>query len=294
MSDKEKIGYIGLGVMGRPAALNLLRAGYPLAVWGRRPESCAPLLEAGATACESPRALAAACDVVVTNVSDSPDVEEVLLGPDGVAEGMAAGGLALDMSTISPSTARRVAAELAKRGADFLDAPVSGGEKGAIEGTLTFMVGGTAAAFERGRPIMEAMGRTITRIGDSGAGQVAKACNQIIIGATIEGVAEALRLARANGADGAKVREALLGGFAASKVLEVHAMRMLTGDYAPGFKAELHLKDMNIALQNARENGMPLPSAELFAGRLRELVESGDGGLDSAAAAKRVDAEELS
>ena len=293
MSVKEKVGYIGLGVMGRPAALNLIRAGHPLAVWARRRESCRPLEEAGAEVCESPKALAAACDVVVTNVSDSPDVEEVILGANGAAEGMSRGGLVLDMSTISPAVARRVAAELKKRGADFLDAPVSGGEKGAIEGALTFMVGGDEAAFNRARPVMEAMGKTITRIGESGAGQVAKACNQIIIGASIEAVAEAFRLARANGADPAKVREALLGGFAASKVLEVHAMRMLTGDYAPGFKAELHLKDMNIALENGRENRAPLPSAELFCARLRELVAEGDGGLDSAAAAKRVDAEQI-
>lgn len=292
MSDKEKIGCIGLGVMGRPAALNLIRAGHAVSVWARRPESAQPLAEAGAQVFNSPKELAAMCDVVVTNVSDSPDVEEVVLGQNGVAEGIASGGLVLDMSTISPSVARKVAAALEKRGVDFLDAPVSGGEKGAIEGALTFMVGGKESAFDRARPIMEAMGKTITRIGESGAGQVAKACNQIIIGATIEGVAEALRLARENGADPAKVREALLGGFASSKVLEVHAMRMLTGDYAPGFKTKLHLKDMNIALENARENGAPLPSAELFCSRLRELVAAGDGELDSAAAAKRVDLQE--
>ena len=293
MSDKEKIGCIGLGVMGRPAALNLIRAGHAVSVWARRPESAKPLAEAGAKVYDSPKALAAACDVVVTNVSDSSDVEEVVLGTNGVAEGMASGGLVLDMSTISPSVARKVAAALEKRGVDFLDAPVSGGEKGAIDGALTFMVGGKESAFNRARPMMEAMGKTITRIGESGAGQVAKACNQIIIGATIEGVAEALRLARENGADPAKVREALMGGFASSKVLEVHAKRMLTGDYAPGFKTKLHLKDMNIALENARENGAPLPSAELFCSRLRELVEAGDGELDSAAAAKRVDLEKV-
>ena len=293
MSAKEKIGCIGLGVMGRPAALNLIRAGHAVAVWARRPESCKPLSDAGAAVCGSPKELAAACDVIVTNVSDSPDVEHVVLGENGVAEGVARGGLVIDMSTISPSTARRVAEGLAARGADFLDAPVSGGEKGAIDGTLTFMVGGGESAFNRGRPIMEAMGKTVTRIGESGAGQVAKACNQIIIGATIGGVAEALRLARANGADPAKVREALMGGFAASKVLETHAMRMLTGDYAPGFKTKLHLKDMNIALDNARENGIPLPSAELFRARLRRLTDAGDGELDSAAAAKMVDLEEL-
>ena len=293
MSAKEKIGCIGLGVMGRPAALNLIRAGHAVAVWARRPESCKPLSDAGAAVCGSPKELAAACDVIVTNVSDSPDVEQVVLGENGVAEGVARGGLVIDMSTISPSTARRVAEGLAARGADFLDAPVSGGEKGAIDGTLTFMVGGRESAFNRGRPIMEAMGKTVTRIGESGAGQVAKACNQIIIGATIGGVAEALRLARANGADPAKVREALMGGFAASKVLETHAMRMLTGDYAPGFKTKLHLKDMNIALDNARENGIPLPSAELFRARLRRLTDAGDGELDSAAAAKMVDLEEL-
>ena len=293
MSAKEKIGCIGLGVMGRPAALNLIRAGHPVAVWARRPESCKPLTDAGAEIFNSPKELAAACEIVVTNVSDSSDVEQVVLGANGVAEGLSSGGLVIDMSTISPSVARNIAAELEQRGADFLDAPVSGGEKGAIDGTLTFMVGGKEDAFNRARPVMEAMGKTVTRIGESGAGQVAKACNQIIIGATIEGVAEALRLARANGADPAKVREALMGGFASSKVLEVHAMRMLTGDYAPGFKTKLHLKDMNIALDNARENKVPLPSAELFCGRLRELVDAGDGELDSAAAAKRVDLERV-
>ena len=291
MSDKEKIGYIGLGVMGRPAALNLIRAGYSVAVWARRAESCKPLAIEGAKTFDSPKALAQNCDIVVTNVSDSPDVEAVVLGENGVAAGIASGGLVIDMSTISPSSARRVAAGLAARGADFLDAPVSGGEKGAIDGTLTFMVGGKQEAFDRARPVMAAMGKTVTRIGESGAGQVAKACNQIIIGAAIGAVAEAFRLARANDADPAKIREALLGGFAASKVLETHAMRMLTGDYAPGFKARLHLKDMNIALDNARENAVPLASAELFHRRLRELVEAGDGELDSAAAAKRVDLE---
>ena len=288
----QKIGCVGLGVMGRPAALNLIRAGFSVAVWARRPESCKPLADAGAEVFESPKALAAGCDAVVTNVSDSPDVENLVLGADGIADGIARGGLVIDMSTISPSTARKVAAGLASRGADFLDAPVSGGEKGAIEGALTFMVGGAEDAFNRGLPVMRAMGKTVTRIGESGAGQVAKACNQVIIGATIGGVAEALRLARANGADPAKVREALLGGFASSKVLETHAMRMLTGDYAPGFKAKLHLKDMNIALDNARENRIPLPSAELFRGRLRRLMDAGDGELDSAAAAKMVDLEE--
>ena len=289
MSDKHKIGCVGLGVMGRPAALNLVRAGHPVAVWARRPESLAPLTDAGAEVCDSPRALAERCDAVVVNVSDSPDVEQVVLGENGIASGIRKGGLVIDMSTIAPATARKVAAALSEKGADFVDAPVSGGEKGAIDGTLAFMVGGTESAFNRALPIMRAMGKTITRIGESGAGQVAKACNQIVIGATIEGVAEAFRLARENGADPAKVRDALLGGFAASRVMEVHAMRMLTGDYAPGFKAKLHLKDMNIALASAKEKGVSLPSAELFRARLQALADGGDGELDSAAAAKVVD-----
>ena len=286
------IGYIGLGIMGRPAALNLLRAGFSVGVWARRAEACAPLAEAGASVHNSIPALAAASDVLVTNVSDSPDVEEVLLGSGGAVEGLRAGSTVIDMSTISPSMAVHIAGELGKKEIAFLDAPVSGGEKGAVDGALTFMVGGSADAFAKMQPVFAAMGKTITHIGGSGAGQVAKVCNQVIIGATVSGVAEAFHLAQKNGVDVARVREALSGGYAASKVLEIHAQRMISGDYAPGFKAVLHKKDIGIALEEARAAGTSLPSAETFLRRLQRLIDAGDGELDSAAIAKTLDKED--
>lgn len=281
----ERVGYIGLGIMGRPAALNVLRGGYAVSVWARRAEAMTPLLDAGARGCGSAAALAAECDMVITNLSDTPDVESVVGDMAGHLRG---GAVVADMSTIAPAAAVRMAAALESRGVDFLDAPVSGGEKGAIEGALTFMVGGRQAAFERALPVLRTMGAAITRIGGSGAGQVAKACNQIIIGGTLSAVAEAFAMARAGGADLAKIREALLGGFAASKVLEVHAQRMISGDYAPGFKAKLHKKDIGIATATAAESGVALPSAEIFLERLERLEESGGGELDSSAIAKIV------
>lgn len=287
------IGYIGLGIMGKPAALNLLRADFPLGVWARRAASCEPLVNAGAKAYDSAQALAAASDVLITNVSDSPDVEEVLLGNCGAAKGLRPGSTVLDMSTISPSMAVKLSEVLAAQQVEFLDAPVSGGEKGAIDGTLTFMVGGSAQAFAAMQPVFAAMGKTVTHIGASGAGQVAKACNQIIIGATVSGVAEAFNLAEKNGVDLARVREALSGGFAASKVLEIHAQRMISGDYAPGFKAVLHKKDIGIALDEARAAGVSLPSAEVFLQRLNRLIEAGEGELDSAAVRKVLDKEDV-
>lgn len=286
------VGCIGLGVMGRPAAMNILRAGYPLCVWARREEATKPLVAEGARAASSAKALAEVCEIIVINVSDTPDVEEVILGKNGVREGIAAGGLVIDMSTIAPSAASLIAAALSAGGVDFLDAPVSGGEAGAVAATLTFMVGGEAAAFERASPLLAAMGKTFTHVGGAGAGQVAKACNQIIIGAAMSGVAEAFRLAAANGVDLARVRQALLGGFAGGKVLEVHALRMISGDYAPGFRAALHDKDIGIALAEAESSGVPLPSAALFRRRLRQLIDGGRGDLDSSAIALAVEEEE--
>ena len=221
--QKATIGYIGLGIMGQPAALNLLANGWAVQVYARRAKSLTPLLKAGAQASPTPAALAKQCNVIITNVSDTPDVEEVLIGKLGVIHGVKKNAVIIDMSTIAPAASRRMAELFAKKNAFMLDAPVSGGEKGAIDGTLTFMVGGDARAFNKVKPILAAMGKTITRIGDAGAGQVAKACNQIIIGATISAVSESFRLAQANGVDCAKVREALSGGFAQSRVLEIHA-----------------------------------------------------------------------
>jgi 2-hydroxy-3-oxopropionate reductase len=282
------VGFIGLGIMGRPMALNLRRAGHALAVWARRPEATAALTEAGAEVCASPAAVAARSEVCFTMVADTEDVEQVLLGTgdsgmEPVIAGAQPGSVVVDMSTIAPSATRRIAERLASAGIAMLDAPVSGGEQGAIDGTLSIMVGGPAATFARVRPLFERMGRHIVHVGDQGAGQVCKACNQVLVGHTIAGVAEALLLAEASGVDGAKVREALLGGFANSRILEVHGQRMLDGDFAPGFKARLHQKDLRIVLEAANELGLALPGAAQVQQGLNALVGQGDGELDSAA-----------
>jgi 2-hydroxy-3-oxopropionate reductase len=279
----EQVGYIGLGIMGRPAALNLMNAGYPVRVWARRDESMVPLIDAGATACRSPADVAESADIVFTNVSDTPDVEEVLLGEQGVIRGARPGSVVVDMSTISPLATQRMADLLEKKGVDMLDAPVSGGEKGAVSGTLSFMVGGKADVFDRVRPLFEVMGRNIVHCGDNGAGQVTKACNQIVITQTIAAVGEAFVFARKNGVDPARVREALLGGFAGSRVLEAHGQRMIDHDFNPGFKARLHRKDMRIVLETAAEIGVGLPGAALGTQYLNALVGAGDGELDSSA-----------
>ncbi|MBK1704917.1 NAD(P)-dependent oxidoreductase [Halochromatium glycolicum] len=282
------VGFIGLGIMGRPMALNLRRAGHALAVWARRPEATAALTEAGAEVCASPAAVAARSEVCFTMVADTEDVEQVLLGTgdsgmEPVIAGAQPGSVVVDMSTIAPSAARRIAERLASAGIEMLDAPVSGGEQGAIDGTLSIMVGGPASTFARVQPLFERMGRHIVHVGDQGAGQVCKACNQVLVGHTIAGVAEALLLAEASGVDGAKVREALLGGFANSRILEVHGKRMLDGDFAPGFKARLHQKDLRIVLEAANELGLALPGAAQVQQGLNALVGQGDGELDSAA-----------
>ncbi|MCF1182872.1 NAD(P)-dependent oxidoreductase [Marichromatium gracile] len=279
----ERIGFIGLGLMGAPMALNLLRAGHRLAVYARRETALAPLREAGAEVCASPAALAGAVDVVFTIVSDTEDVEQVLLGPDGVIEGARPGSVVVDMSTISASATRAIAARLAGRGVAMLDAPVSGGDVGAREGRLSIMVGGDPEVFARVRPLFEVLGTNIVHIGEHGAGQVCKACNQVVVGGTIAAVAEALLLARASGVDAARVREALLGGFAASRVLELHGQRMLDGDYRPGFKARLHRKDMRLVEERAREQGLELPLAAQVAAHLETLLAADGGELDSAA-----------
>jgi 2-hydroxy-3-oxopropionate reductase len=281
----ERVGYIGLGIMGRPMALNLRKAGYPLWVFARREAAMAPLVAAGATPRGSPREVAERADVVFVNVSDTPDVEQVVLGPDGIVEGARPGSVVIDNSTISPSATRRIAAALRDKGVELLDAPVSGGQQGAIDGTLSVMVGGSTAAFERALPLLRAIGRNIVHVGETGAGQVAKACNQVVIAQTVAAVAEGLLLATAAGVDPAKVREALLGGFAASKALEVHGQRMLERNYAPGFMARLHQKDMRIVLETAHELGLPLPGATLVAQYVNALVGRGEGELDSAALA---------
>jgi 2-hydroxy-3-oxopropionate reductase len=279
----ERIGFIGLGIMGRPMALNLLAAGWPLAVFARRPESLAPLTAAGAESVASPAELGRCSDIVITMGSDTPDLEGLVLGPDGLAEGLAPGSVLVDMSTVSASATRALAGHLAGLGVAMLDAPVSGGEQGAIAGTLSIMAGGAPETFARVLPILQVLGRQVLHIGGSGAGQVCKACNQIVVGATIAGVAEAILLARASGVDPARVREALLGGFAGSRILEVHGRRMIEGDFAPGFKSSLHRKDMGLVAQSAAELGLALPTAAQVGQLLNALIGQGLGDLDSSA-----------
>ncbi|MDQ7820687.1 MAG: 2-hydroxy-3-oxopropionate reductase [Armatimonadota bacterium] len=258
--NRERIGFIGLGIMGKPMARNLLRAGFPLTVHNRSRAPVEEMVAAGARDGGSPRGVAEASDIVITMLPDSPDVQQVVLGPDGVLEGLRADGVLVDMSTISPLVTREIAQAVRARGAHMLDAPVSGGERGAIEATLSIMVGGPAEVVARVRPVFEALGKNIVHIGDIGAGQVAKACNQIVVALTIQAVSEALTLAAKAGVDPARVRQALLGGFAQSRVLELHGQRMLDRNFTPGFRVRLHQKDLNIALSAGKSLGVPLPA----------------------------------
>lgn len=280
------LGFIGLGTMGCPMALNLLRGGHALAVYARRPQALAPLTAAGASACGSPREVASRSAVVFTIVSDGADVEEVLFGENGVVFGAQPDSVVVDMSSISPVVARSLASRLAARGIAMLDAPVSGALRGAVDGTLSFMVGGKPDVLERVRPVLALMGRTIVHIGDHGAGQTAKLCNQIVIGGTLAAVAEALVLAAKAGVDCARVRQAMLGGSAASRVLEAHGERMLARDFTPRFKARLYQKDIRNALLAADALGVALPVAAVLSGYLNAVVGTGDGELDAAAVVK--------
>ena len=281
-----EVGFIGLGLMGRPMALNLIKAGHKVHVWSRRRESMQPLLDAGAGDCASAAEVARRAPLTISIVADAPDVEQVTLGPDGVADGASAGHIHVDMSTIAPAAAQKIASALEGRGVTMLDAPVSGGEVGAIAGTLTIMVGGDAGAFDKAKPAFEAMGKSVTLIGDSGAGQVAKACNQILTGVGVAAVAEALNFATKSGVDAGKVREALLGGFAYSRILENHGQRMLDRNFKPGFKAWMHQKDMRIVMEEAHRLGLALPSSAATAQMFNALVGSGMGEDDSIAMLK--------
>ncbi len=285
-----RTGFIGLGTMGRPMAANLCKAGHPPMVYARDATRAEPLLGVGARCAATPAALARAVDVVFINVSDDAAVAEVLFGHDGIAQGLRAGMLVVDLGTTSPAATRAHAARLGELGVDLLDAPVSGGERGAIAGTLSIMVGGSAEAYARVLPLLRAMGENIVHVGGSGAGQVAKACNQIAVSATLLGVAEALAFARRQGEDAALVRLALLGGAAYSRILEVHGQRMLTDDFAPGFKALLHQKDLAIVLAEAQRLGMALPTSALAAQVLNALVGGGGAELDSAALIRVIEA----
>jgi 2-hydroxy-3-oxopropionate reductase len=282
-------GFIGPGIMGGPMALNLMKGGHKLWVHARRPEAMQTLAAAGAIACASPAIVAQHSDVIFTIVSDTPDVESVIFGEQGIASRARPGTVIVDMSTISPTATKNFAERLASLGIEMLDAPVSGGETGAINATLSIMVGGKVDVFERVRPLFECMGKNIVHIGGNGAGQVAKACNQIVVAVTIEAVAEALTFARKNGADPAKVREALMGGFAGSKIMEVHGKRMLDNDFKPGFKVGLHQKDMRIVMETAHQLGVALPAAALVTQHLNALMGTNDAELDSAAVVKVIE-----
>lgn len=281
-----RVGFVGLGVMGLPMAGHLLAAGYELAVWARRPETAVPLVTAGAHLCATPAELAACCEVVISVITASADVAQLALGPGGLIEGFAPGGIHVDMSTIAPGTARQVAARYAEKGIGWLDAPVSGGELGAREATLAIMAGGVAETLERVRPLLACLGKTVVHIGPAGAGQVAKACNQMIMVNAIQACAEAMRLAGAHGVDPAKVREALMGGSAASKVLDVMGGRMARRDFAAGIQSRLHHKDFAILMAEARQLGAPLPVAAQTWQQLNALMALGGGRDDTASLLK--------
>jgi 2-hydroxy-3-oxopropionate reductase len=280
-----RIGFIGLGIMGKPMAGNLLAAGHHLTVHNRSQGPVDELAARGATPARSPRDVAASSDVVITMLPDSPDVEAVVLGPYGVAEAINQGALYIDMSTIAPATTRTIAALLDERGVDAVDAPVSGGEPAARDGALSIMAGGSEQAVERARPIFEVLGKATTYIGPPGAGQVAKAANQMVVALTIQAVAEALVLSRKAGVDPARVRAALLGGFAQSRILDLHGQRMLDGAYDPGFKLSLHRKDLAIALQLAREEHVALFATAQAAELMDVLLAQGAGDRDHSALA---------
>ena len=257
-----RIGFIGLGIMGAPMAGQLIAAGHPVVVHTRS-RVPATIADSAAVACRSAREVAERSDVVFTMVPDTPDVEAVLFGEEGVAAGLSPGKIVVDMSSISPIATKGFAQKINALGCEYLDAPVSGGQVGARNATLSIMVGGSDAAFARVRPLFEKMGKNITLVGGNGDGQTAKVANQIIVALNIEAVAEALLFAAKAGADPARVREALMGGFASSKVLEVHGDRMIKRTFDPGFRIGLHQKDLNLALSSARHLGVPLPNTAM-------------------------------
>ena len=279
-----RVGFIGLGIMGRPMAMNVLQAGFPLTVWNRTRDKAKTLIDAGATWADSPAAVARAVDVVITIVSDTPDVEAVILGPDGVIHGAHQGLTVIDMSTISPHVTRRIAAQLATAGAKMLDAPVSGGDVGAQKGTLSIMVGGPEELFQRCLPVLQAMGTRITRVGENGAGQFTKLVNQIIVVGNTLAMAEGLVFAAKAGLDLEKVLEAVSAGAAGSWMLSHRGPQIVKGDFRPGFTVRLQQKDVRLVLEAAREMGMPLPGTALIhqlyhAVEARGLQEEGNHAL---------------
>jgi len=277
------IGFIGLGIMGKPMADHLLKAGYTLYVYDIVREYVAELKDLGAIPCRNSKEVAENSEVVVLMLPDTPDVEEVLFGHDGVSAGIKPGSIVVDMSSISPIATRKFAKKLGQLGVEMLDAPVSGGQIGAQNATLSIMVGGNLEVFERIRPIFEKMGKNIVLIGGNGDGQVCKVANQIVVALTIEAVSEALLLASKAGADVTKVREALLGGFAQSRILEVHGERMIKRTFQPGFKIKLHQKDLNLALQTGRDIGVSLPNTATAQELFTAVTAAGGADLDHSA-----------
>jgi 2-hydroxy-3-oxopropionate reductase len=277
------VGYIGLGLMGKSIARNILKAGFPLVVHNRSQAAVDELAAEGAGTAGSPAELAAQVDVVFTNLPDTPDVEKVVLGEQGILAGARAGLIFVDNSTIKPAAARSLAAQLAARGVQSLDAPVSGGDIGARNGTLAIMVGGPADALEKVRPVFQAMGKTVTHVGEAGAGQVAKAANQIMVAAQMVAMGELLIFSQKAGVDPQKVVEAIQGGAAQCWTLDVKPARLFAGNRTPGFKAHMQAKDLNIILETAREYGIPLPSAAVDAQLYNAMLQNGMGELDNSA-----------
>jgi 2-hydroxy-3-oxopropionate reductase len=272
----EKIGFIGLGIMGKPMVLNLLKAGFEVNVLSKSSAS-GNVQAAGAKVFDSIADLSASSDIIITMLPDSPEVKQVV---SEILPGIKKGSLFIDMSTISPGTTMEIYGSLKEKGVSALDAPVSGGQVGAEAGTLSIMAGGSEDSFNRALPVFQAMGKNIVLIGDAGAGQVTKACNQMIVGITIQAVAEAFSMAKKAGVDLEKMREVLLGGFAQSRILDLHGKRMIDGNFAPGFKVKLHKKDMGIALQTGTNHNVSLKATELIAGLMNQLVSEGHGELD--------------
>jgi 2-hydroxy-3-oxopropionate reductase len=277
----ERIGFIGLGAMGKPMTRNLMKAGYPVHVLTRTRSKIEDLLADGAVWCNTPKEIGRRSDVVITMLPDTPDVEKAFADRDGVFDGARPGMLMIDMSTISPITARKLAREAEARGCDFLDAPVSGGDIGAKNGTLSIMVGGRESAFDRAMPIFQAMGKTILLIGDSGAGQITKAANQIVTSINIEAVAEALVFAAKAGVDPVKVRQALMGGAAYSRILENHGQKMIERNFTPGFRMRLHRKDLDITLEAGKAYGAALPVTSQVRELMTETLNDGQGDMDN-------------
>jgi len=285
-----KIGFIGLGIMGHPMAAHLQTGGNELFVQKRSKPTPQDILDGGATVCDTIKEVAEKADIIITMVPDTPDVEAVLFGEDGVAAGLSAGKMVIDMSSISPTATKTFAAKINDLGCQYLDAPVSGGQVGAQNAALTIMVGGPQDAFDTAKPLFDLMGKNITLVGtDNGTGQTCKVANQIIVALNIEAVSEALLFASKAGADPARVREALMGGFASSKILEVHGERMIKRTFDPGFRIELHQKDLNLALQSAREIGVSLPNTATAQELFNACSAAGGAGWDHSAMVKALE-----